>query len=391
MPTPIIAFSKDWSEAPTSNNHVLRELAKTRRVLWLNSLATRTPKLSSARDLRKVRRKLAEFASGPINVENDLWVTTPLVLPLPNSSLARAINRRLLHTMIGHLRQRLDIDHYQLWTFLPTTAPYLGGDGEELAVYYCVDEWTTFDGLDAAEVARLEHQLLERVDVTFATSRALCDKKSRVCPTTYLASHGVDHALFASALDPDLAIPEDLAALPAPRIGFFGTLRSFLDYELIAAIARARPAWSLVLIGQELADISPLRGLANVHLLGPRRHDQLPAYCKGFSVGLVPYRIDDQVQFINPLKLREYLAAGLPVVSTAMPEVAALSDLARVFTTPSEAVDAIEHAIAEDGPTARIARSAAMASSGWPARVARIAGIVDEIEDAKHGRLDRVA
>src|SRR3954452_3061852 len=82
----IIAFAKDWHEDPTSNHHVLRELARTRRVLWLNSLATRTPSLASGRDLGKIRRKLAEFVRGPVNVENDLWVTTPLVLPLPHSA-----------------------------------------------------------------------------------------------------------------------------------------------------------------------------------------------------------------------------------------------------------------------------------------------------------------
>ena len=382
MPTPIIAFSKDWTEDPTSNHHVLRELAKTRRVLWLNSLATRTPKLSSGRDLGKIRRKLHEFAAGPVNVENDLWVTTPLVLPLPNSALARAINRRLLRGFVDRLRLRLGIDSFQLWSFLPTTAAYFG-IGEEVAVYYCVDEWITFGGLDPAEVARLERQLLRRVDVTFATSRALYDKKRVACANTHLAPHGVDHARFASALDPALAIPADLAALPEPRIGFFGTLRPFIDYELIAAIARQRPEWSVVLIGQELADLSALRGLANVHLLGRRTHELLPAYCKGFSVGLVPYRIDDQVQFINPLKLREYLAAGLPVVSTAMPEVTALGDLAHVFATADEAVGIIEHAIATDSPVARIARSAALTSSGWPARIARTAQLVDDVAERR--------
>jgi glycosyltransferase involved in cell wall biosynthesis len=382
MPTPIIALSKDWSEDPTSNHHVLRELAKTRRVVWLNSLSTRTPKLSSGRDLRKLGRKLQEFTQGPINVENDLWVTTPLVLPLPNNGIARAINRRILHTFIDRVRARLGIDRYQLWTFLPTTAPYLGM-GEDLAVYYCVDEWTTFGGLDAAEVARLEKQLLERVDVTFATSTALVDKKRLVCPSTYLAPHGVDHAKFATALDPELELPADLAALPEPRVGFYGTLRPFLDYELIAGIARKRPDWSIVLIGQNFVDLSPLDGLPNIHLLGRRSHDQLPAYCKGFAVGLVPYRIDDQVQFINPLKLREYLASGIPVVSTAMPEVEALAGLATVFTTADDAVGAIERAIADDSPATRVARSAAMATSGWPARVARVAEIVDEIEEAK--------
>src|SRR5689334_1378709 len=144
VPLPIVAFAKDWNEDPTSNHHVLRELAKTRRVLWLNSIATRTPSLASGRNLGKIRRKLAEFARGPVNVENDLWVTTPLVLPLPGSAIARAINRQILRATIRALRLRLGIKQFELWTFLPNTADYIGTLGEDLAVYYCVDEWSLF-------------------------------------------------------------------------------------------------------------------------------------------------------------------------------------------------------------------------------------------------------
>src|SRR5688572_5157980 len=118
MATPIIAFSKDWHEDPTSNHHVLRELAKTRRVLWLNSLATRKPRLSSTRDLGKLGRKLREFVTGAQNVENDLWVATPLVLPFPASAVARAVNRQLLRLTISQLRTDLGIREFQLWSFL---------------------------------------------------------------------------------------------------------------------------------------------------------------------------------------------------------------------------------------------------------------------------------
>ena len=161
MPAGIIAFAKDWHEDPTSNHHVLRELAKTRRVLWLNSIVQRTPKLSSGRDLGRAARKLREFARGPVNVENDLWVLTPLVVPLPHSSLgARASTAASCARRCGVLRRRLGIDDFQLWTFLPNAAPYVGTLGETLSVYYCVDEWSMFStstrGTVAAERALLE-------------------------------------------------------------------------------------------------------------------------------------------------------------------------------------------------------------------------------------------
>jgi glycosyltransferase involved in cell wall biosynthesis len=379
VPTPIVAFAKDWHEDPTSNHHVLRELARTRRVLWLNSLATRTPKLSSSRDLGKIRRKLGEFVRGPVNVENDLWVMSPLVLPLPHLPAARTINRQLLRATIRALRLRLRIRDFHLWTFLPNTGDYVGTLGEQLAVYYCVDEWSMFSYLDREATVRAERRLLERVDATFAINHALADAKRAVCPATYVSPHGVDHALFARALDDTTQIPADLAALPRPRIGFYGTLQSWVDFELIAHVARARPSWSIALIGQQLGDLTAIRGLSNVYLFGQRRHDELPAYCKGFDVGVIPYRIDERMTFVNPLKLREYLSAGLPVVSTAVPEVLRYAHACHVAATRDEFVVGVERALGEGARATRLARSAAMKSETWSARVAEVARVIDRI------------
>jgi glycosyltransferase involved in cell wall biosynthesis len=381
--TPIVAFAKDWHEDPTSNHHVLRELARTRRVLWLNSIATRTPKLGSARDLGKIRRKLGEFVRGPVNVENDLWVMSPLALPLPHSAAASAINGQVLRATIRGLRLRLGIKAFQLWTFLPTTAPYVGTLGETCAVYYCVDEWSLFSYLDRERTVAQERELLGKVDAVFAINHALADAKRTVNPATYVSPHGVDHALFARALDPATAVPADLDAIARPRLGFYGTLQDWVDYDLLAHVARSRPQWQIVLIGQQLADVSAIRGLANVHLLGQRKHDELPAYCKGFDLGMIPYRIDERMTFVNPLKLREYLSAGLPVVSTPVPEVQRYADRVHVAATPEQFVAACEQALREGGATERSARSAAMKNETWSARVAQVARTVDEIFERK--------
>ncbi|MDQ3336300.1 MAG: NAD-dependent epimerase/dehydratase family protein [Myxococcota bacterium] len=383
MPTPIIAFAKDWHEDPTSNHHVLRELAKTRRVLWLNSLATRKPQLGSARDLGKIKRKLGEFTKGPVNVENDLWVFSPLVLPLPHNPGARAINRQVLRATLRMLRRKLEIDRFHLWTFLPGTGDYVGTLGEELAVYYCVDEWSMFSYLDRAQTVAAEENLLGRVDVTFAINDALGAAKRERCARTYVSPHGVDHALFARALEPSTQLPADLAAIPGPRIGFYGTLRDWVDYDLLASVARARPEWQIVLIGQVLTDVSILDGLPNVHLLGQKKHDELPAYCKGFDVGIIPYKIDDRMRFVNPLKMREYLSAGLPVVSTDVPEVRRYPELVQIASTPDEWVTAIERALASNSIEARASRTAAMTTETWAARVATLSHTIDEIVTQK--------
>jgi glycosyltransferase involved in cell wall biosynthesis len=381
VPTPIIAFAKDWRSDHTSNHHVLRELAKTRRVLWLNSIGTRRPALSSGRDLGTIKRKLLEFARGAQRVENDLWVATPLVLPFPHSSAARTLNRWLLESFVRALRLRLGIDRFDLWTFLPNVADYVGVLGEQAAIYYCVDEWSMFSYLDREATIAAERQLLGKVDAVFAINDALAATKRAVCANTFVSPHGVDHEVFSRALDPATQVPADLAALPGPRIGFYGTLRDWVDLELVAEVARARPAWSIALIGQELVDVSALRAIPNVHLLGQKRHDELPAYCKGFDVGIIPYRIDERMQFVNPLKLREYISAGLPVVSTAVPEVERYPALVRVARDGAAFVTAIEQALADTTP--RAWRSEQMASETWTARVAGVARHVDDISEQK--------
>jgi len=359
---------------------VLRELAKSRRVLWLNSIATRRPALASARDLGKIRRKLGELARGPINVEHDLWIATPIVLPFPHSRTARAINRRVLRATIGGLRARLGIREFELWTFLPNVADYVGTLGEQLAVYYCVDEWSMFGYLDRTHTITAERALLAKVDAVFAINDALAGRKRALNPNTFVSPHGVDHALFARALDPDTRVPDDLAALPEPRIGFYGTLRDWVDLPLVAAVARARPRWSIALVGQELCDTTAVRGLPNVYLLGQKRHDELPAYCKGFAVGMIPYRNDERMAFVNPLKLREYLSAGLPVVSTDVPEVARYAHLgARVASDVASFVAATERALRDGDVAARASRSAAMAAETWAARVADVTRALDAL------------
>jgi len=375
--TPIIAFAKDWHEDPTSNHHVLRELAKTRRVLWLNSIATRTPSLGSGRDLGKIKRKLLEFAKGPVNVENDLWVMTPLALPLHHVPAARAFNRQVLRATIRGLRLRLGIKNFQLWTFLTTTGDYVGSLGEDVAIYYCVDEWSMFRYLDKQQTVAAERTLLEKVDAVFAINGALADAKRIHNANTFVSPHGVDHAMFSKALDPATVVPADIDSLPKPRIGFYGTLRDWVDLDMVAHAARVRPNWQFVLIGQQLDDVSAVRGIPNVHLLGQKKHGELAAYCKGFDVGMIPYRIDERMTFVNPLKLREYLSAGLPVVSTPVPEVTRFPGLARVASTPDEFVTAIEQALRETSPADRAKRSQAMEAETWAARVANVSKTID--------------
>jgi glycosyltransferase involved in cell wall biosynthesis len=256
------------------------------------------------------------------------------------------------------------------WVFNPAASVIAGTLGEESLIYYCVDEYTAFSGVSSRSLAELEEQLLRRADLVIVSADLLYQSKARINPRTVLIRHGVDYTHFRRALDAETVVPEEIARLPRPVIGFFGLIADWVDLELMAHVAKRFSHGSLVLLGKATTDLSALKDLPNVHLLGRKPYESLPAYCKGFDVALNPFRINELTLNANPLKVREYLAAGLQVVSTAIPEVEVLG-LCRIGADQEAFVREIEAAIASDpGPSAR--RSEAVRGESWEARVDEI-------------------
>jgi glycosyltransferase involved in cell wall biosynthesis len=383
----IICFAKEWSEDPTSNNHVMLLLAQENKVLWLNSIAMRRPTFTSGRDLGKVWHKLKSFFRGAEHPAPNLWVVTPIVLPFPHSKFAIAINRFILYVIIGHYRRKLGLNEFQLWTFLPNAVEYIGKLGESLVVYYCIDEWSTFTYLDGQKMSAMERLLMQQADVCFMTAHSLLESKKYLNPNTFLASHGVDFAHFAKALAPATVTPPEIATLPHPIIGFFGLIHEWIDLDLLAKIASTHPDWSIVLIGKSVVDTSALKSLPNIHLLGRRPYEALPSYCRAFDVGIIPFEVNELTRNVNPIKLREYLSAGLPVVSTDLPEVKFYSDRAYVAHGHDEFIGKVEQAIREDSTEARRRRSDSMRGETWEARVSAVGDAIVKVRAAKTGRI----
>lgn len=384
-PENIVCFAKDWSEDPTSCNHVMRALSRKHRVLWLNSVGARRPNFGSARDLRKMGSKVLGFFKGPLEVEPNLWVYTPLVLPFPYSKAAARINASILRLTVGMVRRSLGMRDFQLWTFLPTTVGFVGAMGESLAVYYCTDEWSGFSHLGKQPVAVMEKELCGKADVVFATSKPLVERKRAYNNETHLASHGVDHAHFAKALDKETMIADDLVGLSRPIVGFFGLIENWIDLDLVAYIAEQRPSWSVVLVGRAAVDVSRLAGFPNVHLLGRRPYADLPRYAKGFDVAICPFVTNELTRNINPVKLREYLSAGLPVVAIGIPEASAYPDSCQLVYGKEAFVVACEKAMRDDSPALREERSVGMLDETWENKAAQSLGIALRVKSARTG------
>jgi glycosyltransferase involved in cell wall biosynthesis len=381
----IICFAKDWGDDPTSVNHVMRLLARENKVLWLNSISTRTPTFTSSSDWRKIGNKLRSFAKGPRHIENGLDVYTPIVLPFPHSKAATTVNQGILRATLGVLRAQRGMKSFQLWSFFPTAVEYVGKLGESFVVYYITDEWSHFSYLDGKKISAMERELCEKADIVFCTARTLLERKKAYNPETYLASHGVDHAHFAKALRPETRVADEIARLPKPVLGFIGLVQDWVDLELIGKLAEAYRQGSIVIVGKSIVDTSRLAKYGNVHLLGRKPYEDLPTYCKGFDVSLIPFVLNELTRNVNPIKLREYLSAGLPVVSTELPEVAFYRDTCSVARTHDEFLAGVAKELAGDSPAARQKRSDAMKSETWEVKVAELGERIARVREARAG------
>jgi glycosyltransferase involved in cell wall biosynthesis len=370
----MLCFSHDWNSDPLSKTHLMRHFAKNNRVLWVNSVGYRTPAATRS-DLARAWTKL-KAAAGPIaNPLPNLHVLNTLAIPAWGSPAARGVNRRLLAWQVRRAMRRLGFNRVINWVFNPAAGVVAGELGEDGIVYYCVDEYAAFAGVDGAALAELELGLLRRADLVVVSAERLRAAKASHNPRTHLVRHGVDYEHFRRALDRDTEVPAELAALPRPVIGYFGLMApDWLDVPLLASVARRFAHGSVVLLGKVGMDLGELAALANVHVLGRKPYATLPGYCKGFDVALIPFPINDVTLNANPLKAREYLAAGLPVVSTAIPEVEFL-DACAIARDHDEFCAKIAAALEEPGPSAP--RSLAMANEGWHARADEVARLYD--------------
>jgi glycosyltransferase involved in cell wall biosynthesis len=364
----IICFSHDWTGDPLSKTHLMRILARNNRVLWVNSIGYRTPSVNKA-DLSRIWKKLLAAREPVREVERNIFVLNPLAIPVYGMSAVRSLNRAWLRSQVTRAMRRLGFQRTINWVFNPAASVIAGTLGEETLIYQCVDEYSEFSGVNARAMLELEEQLLKKADLVLVSAELLLQSKGKFNPNTFMVRHGVDFTHFRKALDPATVVPPEIANLPRPIVGFFGLIADWVDTDLMAQIAKRYPHGSLVVLGKATTDTSCLN-LPNVHLLGRKPYADLPAYCKGFDVAINPFRINTLTLNANPLKVREYLAAGLPVVATDIPEVAVLG-MCRIGTNHEHFLREVDDALATPGPQREI--SERVRSESWDSRVAEIA------------------
>lgn len=379
--TPIVVFGDDWGRHVSTMQHLFRCIMPRYPVVWVNAIGHRKPRLGWA-DARRAWEKARAMTRAPAAETG--WdpggaaprvIVQPRVLPWHDRAAVYALNVR---SMVRAIRRGLAAADLTAPPVIVTGSPpsvgVIGRLGELCSAYFCMDDFLHLPGVSAEMLGPLEARLLEKVDVVVATARYLAETKVPRTGRVHWLPQGVNYEHFAAAR-PE---PAELRALPRPRIGFAGGLSGNCDFGLIRRSAEAFPGGSVVLVGPVTTDLRPLAGCSNIHVLGPRSYAALPAYVQAFDVGIIPYVLNEHIRAVDPLKLLEYLAAGLPVVSTLFPEVTKYAEAIWIGDGAEAFVQGLGTALAADRPQVRARGQALAAQHAWARRADELLDILGD-------------
>ena len=375
----LLVFADDWGRHPSSCQHLVRRLLGDYRILWANTIGTRSPKADGF-TLRRGFEKLHQWRRGLQRESASMSVLDLPMLPRVGGWLAETTNRTLVGARLRYALRQCSMERPVVLTTLPFVANLARNVPRNGLIYYCTDDFSHWPGADRDSLLAAERETLAQADLVLPVSRALEARLQAAAPAktrVHYFPHGVDCRHFACSQS---ATPvAEVARLPGPRIGFFGLIYEKLDFELLTAVARHWGTGSLVLIGP--CDYCPdeFRRLPNVHLLGAQPYQDLPQWLAGLDVLLLPYVNDEMIRQSSPLKLRECLAAGKPTVSVDVAEVRRLEPHVRVATNCTEFVAAVGQALAPEPDQAPRDRQNAVAGDDWDRRAAELRRLIESL------------
>ncbi len=383
---PVVVFaSATWeSPHPVNAHQIARRLAAHGNpVLFVESTGLRLPRpFSSGHDLTRILRRVRDAVRGVREVAQNLHVASPIALPGATSGWLRRLSLWAIAWQTGRASRRLGFSRPIFWSFLPSGFRVIPSVQPRLSIYQCVDQYSANPGVDSEWVDTMEARILEQVDLVLATSSPLADRLGTRRPDVHLVENVADVEMFSRAALATLAEPQDLQGLRRPRAIYMGNLARYrIEMGWVESLARSMPELEVVLVGATgmgERDGRELEPLPNLHQLGARPQEDLPAFLAHCDVALLPFQDNAHTRACFPLKLWEYAAAGLPIVSRDLPCTTAIRrELQGVWPAKDfgEFVNGVREALAEPR-AARAIRSEVAQGHGWEGRMAELYGVL---------------
>jgi hypothetical protein len=364
-----------------SECQILRRIARSEKVLWVNSIGMRMPRRRDTevvwgRYFRKARSMLRGLRR---DEESGMYVLSPWFVPSYSEKWTER-NSRLVLLQIRLACWLLRIRHPSVWATLPTIAGALERGSWTSRVVNRCDEYSAIPDANRAVVERLERRLVAASDHALYVSHELLERERGYCRNPEYFGHGVDYQRFSSArpLDgPSPDRPDALSNATAPIVGFYGGMDDYrIDRELVLAIAHHIAPATVVLIGPAQMDLSKIRREPNVIHIEQLAHNDLPRYAAAFDVGVIPFLLNDFNYSCNPIKLKEYLALGFPIVAPRLPAFEKLEGLIRLADDQDEFLAQLDLALAESGAETTVKRRDRVKHDSWDVRAIRAAKLL---------------
>jgi hypothetical protein len=393
QPPDIICFcGQDWwyHNRAHSDFQLMTRAAKQRKVLLVNSIGMRMPMPGkSPLPFRRIWRKfksMLRHVRRPLPETPDYVVMTPILFPFYGSEKARAFNAALVRWQVQRQARRMGILNPHIIVTVPTAWEVARNMPHSSLVYNRSDKHSAFSEADTWLIKSLERELFSKSDGVLYSSRAFLDsEKDHTGGRSHFLDHGVDTTHFAPR-----PRTEQLAALGCKRpiIGFFGGLDDYVvDFDLLELVARERPDYSLVLIGDATLPMDRLTRYPNVYHLGFRPYQEIPGLGADFDVSIMPWLDNDWIRSCNPIKLKEYLSLGQEVVTTYFPEVEHYRDFVHVATSEEEFLERIDAVV--DGLKAPGDRAQLLGRATWDHRTDELLAVLDKVAAGLEPRLSR--
>jgi len=328
---------------------MMEQFAKFGNVLYVNSIIMQKPNLSQGRKFfTKVLRKTRSILKGLQKVDYGFMVCSPLSLPFYHITWMRSINEGLLRIQLWQARRRSCMRMPIVWVACPTACDVAVKMRKSKLVYQRTDRYEEYPNVDRDIIKEYDQKLKTSADLTVFVSHTLYEQEQSQCRRAFFLDHGVDYEMFAGA-EHDLQKPKDIVDIAGPIVGFFGGIDDHTsDISFMERVVDLLPEMSFVFVGRASSDCLRLMSKKNVRMLGQKPYEKIPHYGKCFDVTIMPWRQNRWIEACNPIKLKEYLALGKPIVSTPFPELQQYLDVVYQARTPEQFAECIQRALAED-------------------------------------------